>query len=152
MIYCWILLRRNVWDKFSDTISTHILCSTFFFINLCCLWDNVIKFVTTRQATDNGIIWRTRFACRMTKATSYVLYRIGSVIFYLISMSLYYCPQVARISHAVRSAHNTITVSCAHKTFLFTNSSFSDSKTSRQWNFCTFVTSALQHVYSAKFH
>ena len=39
------------------------------------------KFVTTRQATDNRIIWHTHFACRMTKATSYILYRIRSRFF-----------------------------------------------------------------------
>jgi len=43
--------------------------NVFFPCKSCCLWDNMIKFVTTRWATDNRIIRRTCFACRMTKAT-----------------------------------------------------------------------------------
>jgi hypothetical protein len=32
-------------------------------------WDNVEKYGTARQATDDNIIWRMRFACWMTDAT-----------------------------------------------------------------------------------
>ena len=35
----------------------------------CHLWDNVEKCGTARQATDENIIRRMRFACRITKAT-----------------------------------------------------------------------------------
>ena len=66
----WILFRmRNVWDRFVEKSKTHILCSR----NLCRksfrLWDDVEKFGTARQTTDDNIIRRTRFACRITKAT-----------------------------------------------------------------------------------
>ena len=35
----------------------------------CRLWDNVEKFTTAGQATDDSIIRRMRFACWITKAT-----------------------------------------------------------------------------------
>jgi hypothetical protein len=56
--------------KFVEKIKTHILCSiTFFFRKSWLLWDNVEKYGTARQATDDNIIWRMRFACCITKAT-----------------------------------------------------------------------------------
>jgi len=51
--------------------SKHILCSkTFFFRNSFHLWDNVGKHGRARQATDDDIIRRWRFACWVTKATN----------------------------------------------------------------------------------
>jgi hypothetical protein len=40
-----------------------------FFRKQCRLRDNVEKYGTARQATDNNIIRRKRFACWITKAT-----------------------------------------------------------------------------------
>jgi hypothetical protein len=47
-------------------IKTHILCSINVFQKLCRLWDNVEKYGTARQDTDDNII--QRFACCITKA------------------------------------------------------------------------------------
>jgi hypothetical protein len=55
--------------KVVDKIKTHILCSIMFFRKSCRLWDNVGKYGTARQATDDNIIRRMRFACWITKAT-----------------------------------------------------------------------------------
>jgi hypothetical protein len=55
--------------KVVEKIKTHILCSITFFLKSCCLWDNVEKYVTARQATDDNIIRRMRFECWITKAT-----------------------------------------------------------------------------------
>jgi hypothetical protein len=55
--------------KFVEKIKTHILCSITFFLKSCRLWVNVEKYGTARQATDDNIIRRMRFACRITKAT-----------------------------------------------------------------------------------
>ena len=47
MLYPWIIPRmRNVSDKSSLKIKTHILFSTSFIRKLCCLWDNVEKYRT----------------------------------------------------------------------------------------------------------
>jgi hypothetical protein len=51
-----ILLRmRNVSDKFVEKIKTHILCSITFFPRIVRLWDNVEKYGTAGQATDDNI-------------------------------------------------------------------------------------------------
>jgi hypothetical protein len=55
--------------KVVEKIKTHILCSIKFFRKSCRLWDNVEKYGTARQATDDNIIRRMRFECRITKAT-----------------------------------------------------------------------------------
>jgi hypothetical protein len=55
--------------KFVEKIKTYILCSITFFRNSCRLWDNVEKYGTARQVTDDNIIWSMRFACWVTKAT-----------------------------------------------------------------------------------
>jgi hypothetical protein len=61
----WESFQTNVVEK----IKTHILCSiTFFFKKSYRLWDNVEKYGRARQATDDNIIRRTRFACRITEA------------------------------------------------------------------------------------
>jgi hypothetical protein len=60
---------RNVSDKRCRKIKTHILCSINFSRKSCRLSDNVEKYGTAGQATDDDIILRMRFACRITKAT-----------------------------------------------------------------------------------
>jgi hypothetical protein len=44
------------------------MLNNFFFLKSCHLWDNVKKYGTARQATDDNIIWRMRFACWINKA------------------------------------------------------------------------------------
>jgi len=56
------MFQRKVIEK----IKTHVLCSVPFLKNSNCLWDNVDKYCTARQATDDSIIKRT--ACRIPKA------------------------------------------------------------------------------------
>jgi hypothetical protein len=67
----WILLStRNASKKFVHKIKTHILPSvTFFFQKFCHLWDNVEKYGTAGQATDNNITRRMRFTWWVTMAT-----------------------------------------------------------------------------------
>jgi hypothetical protein len=55
--------------KVVEKIKTHILCSLTFCRKLCRLWDNVEKYSTARQATDDNITRRMRFACWITKVT-----------------------------------------------------------------------------------
>ena len=52
--------------KVVEKMKTHFMFNIFFFRKSCCLWDNAFK----NTATDNNIIWRTRFACWITKATN----------------------------------------------------------------------------------
>jgi hypothetical protein len=76
---CWctfmIVPRWIRWEwemfqtKFVEKIKTHALCSVTFFRKSCCLWDNVEKYGTPRQATDDNITGFMRFACWITKAT-----------------------------------------------------------------------------------
>jgi hypothetical protein len=70
IISCWILLRmRNVSDKsYRENQNTHFMFNKFS-RKSCRLWDNVEKYGTARQATDDNIIRRMRFACWITKAT-----------------------------------------------------------------------------------
>jgi hypothetical protein len=60
----WEMFQTKVVEK----IKTHFLCSITFSRKSCRLWDNVEKYGRARQATDNNIIWRMRFACWITKA------------------------------------------------------------------------------------
>jgi hypothetical protein len=53
--------------KVVEKIKTHILVSVIFFRKSCRLWDNVDKYCTVEQVTDD--IWSMRFACWVTKAT-----------------------------------------------------------------------------------
>jgi hypothetical protein len=53
-----------------EKIKTHILCSITFFRISCRLWDNVKKYIRAREATDDIIIRRMRFARWITKATN----------------------------------------------------------------------------------
>jgi hypothetical protein len=50
-------------------LKRHFLCSVAIFRNSCHLEDNVAKYGTARQATDENIIRRMRFAFGLTKAT-----------------------------------------------------------------------------------
>jgi hypothetical protein len=60
---------RNVSDKSCrENQNTHFMFNNFF-RKSCCLWDNVEKYGRARQATDDNIIRRMRFACWVTKAT-----------------------------------------------------------------------------------
>jgi hypothetical protein len=62
----------SVSDRFVEKIKTHILCSAgfFFFQKIEPLEDNVEKYCTAGQATDDNILRRMRFACWIPKATN----------------------------------------------------------------------------------
>jgi hypothetical protein len=60
---------RNVSVKSVEKIKTHILCSITFSRQSFRIWDNVEKYDRARQATNDNIIQRMRFACWVTKAT-----------------------------------------------------------------------------------
>ena len=54
---------RHVADKIYGVIqNTHFIINAFFFFR------KVARYVTARQATDDNIIWRMCFVCRITKA------------------------------------------------------------------------------------
>jgi hypothetical protein len=57
--------------KVVEKIKTHIFIfgNSFPPRKLCRLWYNVEKHGRARQATDDNIIWRMRFAYWITKAT-----------------------------------------------------------------------------------
>ena len=59
----------NISDESCRGNKTYILCSVTFFRNLWFLCDNVEKYGTAGQATDDSKIRRMRFACGITKAT-----------------------------------------------------------------------------------
>jgi len=64
-----VLLRmRNVSDKFVETIKTRFMWNNIF-RKSCCLWCNVSKNRTPRQAMDGNIIGRMRFASWISMAT-----------------------------------------------------------------------------------
>ena len=72
-IYDNIFLNYSIeWEifqtKFVQKIKTHIVCSITFFRKSCCLWDNVEKYRTARQAADGNIIRRMRMAWWLTMA------------------------------------------------------------------------------------
>jgi hypothetical protein len=60
----WEMFQTKVVQK----IKTHILCSITFSRKSYRLWDNVENYGRARQATDDNIIRRMRFACWITKA------------------------------------------------------------------------------------
>jgi hypothetical protein len=70
IIFRWILLRmRNVSDKIcTENQNIHFMFNNIF-PKIVLLWDNVEKHGRPRQATDDNIIRRIRFACWITKAT-----------------------------------------------------------------------------------
>ena len=47
----WEMFQTKVVEK----IKTHILCSVTFFRKSCRLWDNVEKYCTAGQATDDNM-------------------------------------------------------------------------------------------------
>ena len=51
-------------------INTHILCTVTYIRKSCRLWDNVKKYCTARQATNDNIIQRMSIACWIPKATN----------------------------------------------------------------------------------
>jgi hypothetical protein len=64
----WILLRmRHISHKGVKKIKTRILCPILFSQKLC---RNVEKYGRARQTTDENMIWRMCFACRITKVTN----------------------------------------------------------------------------------
>jgi len=65
-------LEWEMFQKFVYTISKQVvLCSsTSFSPNSRRLWRNVEKYCRHSQATDGNVIWRTRFACWISKATN----------------------------------------------------------------------------------
>ena len=66
----WILVRiRNISNKNLWHVTTHILRSVKSPPRTSCgLWHNVERYGTARQATDDNIIWRVRFAYWINKA------------------------------------------------------------------------------------
>jgi hypothetical protein len=54
-----------------EKLETKILRSINFFTNVF-LWDNVGKYGTARQDTDDNIGWRMRFTCLINEAKDYV--------------------------------------------------------------------------------
>jgi hypothetical protein len=69
--FCWILLTmRNVSDNIVQVVKTHILCQITFFRILCHLSENVQKYGTAWQTTDDNKIRCVHFACWLTKVTS----------------------------------------------------------------------------------
>ena len=70
IVFCWILLKMTIFQsKFVDKIKIQIFYSVTFFRKSYSLWDNVETYGRARQATDDNIIRRMRFACWITKAT-----------------------------------------------------------------------------------
>jgi hypothetical protein len=83
-----ILLRmKNISDKSCrENQNTHFISITFS-RKSCRLWDNVEKYGTARQATDDNTIrrMRMRFACWITTATTVTRTRLNitSYVHYL---------------------------------------------------------------------
>ena len=63
----WEMVETKIVEK----VKSHILCSIIcFFLRKCYrLWDNVEKYLRTRQATDVNIVRRMCFAWWISKAT-----------------------------------------------------------------------------------
>jgi hypothetical protein len=74
-VHLWQYVTEFFWEwemfriKVVEKIKTHILCSVTFSQKSYCLWDNVEKYCTAGQATDDSIIQPTHFASWVTKAT-----------------------------------------------------------------------------------
>jgi hypothetical protein len=61
---------RNILDKICiENKKTHNLCSIYFSLKSCRLWDNVEKYGKARGAKKDVTIWRIRVACLINKAT-----------------------------------------------------------------------------------
>ena len=69
---CWIFLRMsNVSDRSCrENQNTFYFQYLFFFANRNVLWDNVVNYGRTRQATDDNITRRMGIECRLTKTTN----------------------------------------------------------------------------------
>ena len=60
--------------KVVEKLETRISCSiNFFFEKSYSLWDNVEKYGTARQATDDNIIRRMRIACWIKKGYEHTI-------------------------------------------------------------------------------
>ena len=66
-----LLITRNFWEKIVEKIKTHILLSIQFYPKTRTIYEreNVEIYGKTRHATDENIIRRMNFGCRLTKAT-----------------------------------------------------------------------------------
>jgi hypothetical protein len=60
------MLKKKILEK----IKTQILRSITLFRKSRCLWDNMERYGTARQVTDDKILWCIRFACWIAKATN----------------------------------------------------------------------------------
>ena len=58
----FFLERKMFQIKIAQKIKTHILCSITSSRKSCRLRDNVEKYGGSREAADDNIIWRMRFA------------------------------------------------------------------------------------------
>jgi hypothetical protein len=56
--------------KAVEKIKTQILCSVFFVWKTCYLRDNLKRYGSPRQATDDSIIMHMCYVCWITKATN----------------------------------------------------------------------------------
>jgi hypothetical protein len=70
-VHLWYLAKLFLeWEMFQthvvEKIKTHILCWIIFSRKSCRFWDNVAKYGRGRRATDDNIIQRMPFACRIT--------------------------------------------------------------------------------------
>ena len=77
IIYHSVLLRtRNVVDKFVNEIKTRILCAINFFSprKSCRLWDNVEKYCTAGQPTDDNIAHAHCILKATNTHTEYVIF------------------------------------------------------------------------------
>ena len=69
MIIFHSVLLRMFQTKVVEKIKTYTLCSTTLFFQMSLrLRDNVEKFGSTRQTTDDNITWHMRFEWRIIKA------------------------------------------------------------------------------------
>jgi hypothetical protein len=111
----WFLFRmRNVSDRVVGTIKTYILYSVTFFWKSCLLWDNVEKYCTAGQATDDNITWYMHFACWLTKATD-----IHSEYVILTVANMPKCFIDAHIACLVNKVHLMLTVTSTWFLFYF---------------------------------
>jgi hypothetical protein len=70
LISRWILLRRNISGKSCrENQNTHFMFNNCFFWKSCHLSDNVEKYDTAEQATDDNVNRHMHIACWITKAT-----------------------------------------------------------------------------------
>ena len=116
----WLYLSQffSDWETFQtisvEKIRTDILCSIILLRKSCCLWDNV-KYVRHRQATDDTIIWRRKFAriWAQTRNIYYLMLFYGNTVCEkALNVTLYvhclsYFPY-----HWINSYHTTTSLNC----------------------------------------